>query len=208
MSSLINIPPVAESPHGQDMKARIMSEAIRLFCEKGYQATSVREIVDATGVTKPTLYYYFKNKEDLFRIILSESMEEHLRRLSVAANTESLAIEETLLAIAQMYIDNAQEFPNEIRFMHSVAFTGIYQEIYDFFSHYYRVFHIYHEVMVAGQASGEIRDDMSADALGRLFMDLNTGNMRYLTFCPQASVADVSADETVRLFMAGARRAH
>ena len=36
-----------------------------LFAERGYDATSVREIVEAAGVAKPTLYYYFRSKEGL-----------------------------------------------------------------------------------------------------------------------------------------------
>ena len=37
----------------------IARAAARLFAERGYDATSVREIVEAAGVAKPTLYYYF-----------------------------------------------------------------------------------------------------------------------------------------------------
>ena len=40
--------------------AKIVAAAVRLFCEKGYEATAVREIVEAAGVTKPVLYYYFR----------------------------------------------------------------------------------------------------------------------------------------------------
>lgn len=40
--------------------------ATGLFGGRGYGATSVREVVEAAGVTKPTLYYYFANKEALF----------------------------------------------------------------------------------------------------------------------------------------------
>ena len=39
--------------------------AAKLFAERGYDATSVREIVEAAGVAKPTLYYYFRSKEGL-----------------------------------------------------------------------------------------------------------------------------------------------
>ena len=41
----------------------ILQAAVRLFARKGYEATSTREIVEAAGVTKPMIYYYFKNKE-------------------------------------------------------------------------------------------------------------------------------------------------
>jgi len=50
----------------QKTKFRIFFAAERLFAHKGYNGTAVREIVENAGVTKPTLYYYFRNKEDLY----------------------------------------------------------------------------------------------------------------------------------------------
>ncbi|MEW6258932.1 MAG: TetR/AcrR family transcriptional regulator [Thermodesulfobacteriota bacterium] len=47
-------------------KDLILDAAARLFSQKGYAGTSIREIVEAAGITKPTLYYYFRNKEELY----------------------------------------------------------------------------------------------------------------------------------------------
>lgn len=60
-------------PKGQNAKALLIKVATSLFAEKGYASTSVREIVEQAGVTKPALYYYFKNKEGLFLAILEEA---------------------------------------------------------------------------------------------------------------------------------------
>jgi len=51
-------------------RERLLETATELFAEKGYAGTSVREIVDRAGVSKPVLYYYFKSKEGLFYAIL------------------------------------------------------------------------------------------------------------------------------------------
>lgn len=48
------------------VRDRLLNAALQLFAEKGYEATSVREIALAAEVTKPTLYYYFKSKEGLY----------------------------------------------------------------------------------------------------------------------------------------------
>jgi len=47
-------------------RQRLLDAAAELFNSKGYAAATVREIVKAAGVTKPVLYYYFKNKEGIF----------------------------------------------------------------------------------------------------------------------------------------------
>lgn len=44
---------------------KILRMGIRLMANNGYQATSTRAIVEAAGVTKPMLYYYFGSKEGL-----------------------------------------------------------------------------------------------------------------------------------------------
>ena len=58
--------PDAPGDEPVDVRQRILMAATELFGRQGYSATSVREVVAHAGVTKPTLYYYFANKEALF----------------------------------------------------------------------------------------------------------------------------------------------
>lgn len=46
-------------------KMAVLREAAAQFCEHGYAATQMSEVARRLGVTKPTIYYYFKNKEDV-----------------------------------------------------------------------------------------------------------------------------------------------
>ena len=46
---------------------KILQVAIEMLARKGYHATSTREIVEAAGVTKPMLYYYFGSKAGVCR---------------------------------------------------------------------------------------------------------------------------------------------
>lgn len=48
-----------------DTRARIQEVALKLFTEQGYEATSLREIAEALGVTKAALYYHFRTKDDI-----------------------------------------------------------------------------------------------------------------------------------------------
>ena len=59
----------------------ILQAAVRLFARKGYEATSTREIVEAAGVTKPMIYYYFKNKEGLYEAVLTRFLSQFAVRL-------------------------------------------------------------------------------------------------------------------------------
>src|SRR5438046_2567046 len=61
----------------------ILRASVQLFLERGYARTAVNEIADQLKITKPALYHYFRNKEDIllecYRIgclLIRESMDE------------------------------------------------------------------------------------------------------------------------------------
>ena len=54
------------------VRQRLMDSAVLLFTTRGYAATSVREIVEMAGVTKPALYYHFDSKEGIYLAILDD----------------------------------------------------------------------------------------------------------------------------------------
>lgn len=68
-------------------RERLLASALTLFNQRGYAAASVREIVDAAGVTKPVLYYYFGNKEGIYLELMQTS---YVTFESLAARTNSL----------------------------------------------------------------------------------------------------------------------
>src|SRR5262249_23178985 len=61
--------------------------AARVFAQNGYDATSVREIVEAAGVAKPTLYYYFRSKEGLAQALLNVPLTNLVGALRKAVST-------------------------------------------------------------------------------------------------------------------------
>jgi TetR/AcrR family transcriptional regulator len=82
-----------DEPEGQAVQQRLLQAARDLFTEKGYAATSVREIVDAAGVTKPMLYYYFKSKEGIYLELFREPFAFFSQILEDARNEEGTALD-------------------------------------------------------------------------------------------------------------------
>jgi AcrR family transcriptional regulator len=64
---------------GIERKQQLLAAAARLFAEQGYASTRVVDIVDAAGVAKGLFYWYFENKEALFRELASD-IRHQLRR--------------------------------------------------------------------------------------------------------------------------------
>ena len=72
------------SPLYADQREQILAQAARLFAERGYSGTSMNEVASACGVSKPTLYHYVRDKDQL----LVEIAETHVNRL--VAQTEEV----------------------------------------------------------------------------------------------------------------------
>jgi AcrR family transcriptional regulator len=78
--------PIAE-PVDVTVRERLLTAALTIFNTKGYAAASVREIVVAAGVTKPALYYYFKNKNGIYLELVRRAQE--LFQKAISQNTPS-----------------------------------------------------------------------------------------------------------------------
>jgi AcrR family transcriptional regulator len=114
-------------------------KAIELFSTKGYDATSVREICEAAGITKPTLYHFYGSKEGVYRAIVDGALEDFRRNLMAAIQMGGTP-SETLRRIGRTHFANVRRDASLLRFIlalvHSPAssaprtdFPKYYEEI-------------------------------------------------------------------------------
>lgn len=83
---------------------RIVETAARLFMQRGYRAVSINDIVRAAGVTKPTLYYHFADKEELFVQMGLRKLAELHSRMDAALVARTGA-ENRMRALATVLLD-------------------------------------------------------------------------------------------------------
>jgi TetR/AcrR family transcriptional regulator len=105
-----------------EAESRLLQSALSLFAQKGYEGTSIREIIEGAGVTRPVLYYYFENKEDLFRRIVESKFNELTKRIADIKDNffESLG---RLKAIMRTTFALAEESPEAVRLILQVFFA-------------------------------------------------------------------------------------
>ncbi|MGH3504884.1 MAG: TetR/AcrR family transcriptional regulator [Nocardioidaceae bacterium] len=86
-------------------RRRVLSESAEIFSRRGFRATSMNEIAAAVGLSKPTLYHYFRSKEELLVRIYSDVLDESLAmgRTTVAAAGSPLAAIRDLIASRVAY---------------------------------------------------------------------------------------------------------
>jgi TetR/AcrR family transcriptional regulator, cholesterol catabolism regulator len=73
-----------------ERRIQILDEAATLFRERGFEATSMREIAARVGVSKPALYYWFPNKDDLLVGIILQALEQLCLRTEKAISRSDL----------------------------------------------------------------------------------------------------------------------
>lgn len=105
----------------QSVKTALLLAGISLFAEKGYASTAVREIVALAGVTKPVLYYYFKNKEGLFRAILDSAAERQEELMAEALGMTGTVLERIAFLYRRIY-QELTENRDLFRMIHNLIF--------------------------------------------------------------------------------------
>jgi AcrR family transcriptional regulator len=104
-------------------KARIFNAAAQLFSKKGYNGVSMREISEYTGLSKPTIYYYFGSKEGIFSALVDAGLHHNLGMFQEIIRKE-IPIKEKITEIAKIRFRQVLEYPELSKFfmmLHTVT---------------------------------------------------------------------------------------
>src|SRR5882724_4350204 len=100
-------------------KEKIIRVATHLFHKNGYQATTVDEIAETTGVTKSNLYYHFRSKEELALETLDMRMKQFESEVILPTLGEiSLSPKKRL----QRFYDRIVNFHSSLKCMYGCPF--------------------------------------------------------------------------------------
>lgn len=97
-----------------DLKEKIIRSAYELFVEKGYDKTTVAEIIKLVGTSKGGFYHHFKSKDELLEAITMNYIQELLESYEQLCRSEGSIIDKlnnVLITINQYKIDQVAEWP-------------------------------------------------------------------------------------------------
>jgi TetR/AcrR family transcriptional regulator, cholesterol catabolism regulator len=192
---------IATTPREDQVRAA----ALRLFKEKGYHATSMRDIANAVGINKGSLYSYIHSKEDLLIPVFERAMGvllEEIEQITADSDltpTERLkrAIQAHVSAVANnldvltVYLSEWRQLATE-----SLATNRSQRERYA---------ELFHEILRDGVAAGEFRRmDTRIVMLGMIGMS----NYLFRWYRPDGRLTPTQvADELIEMVMRGVRAA-
>ncbi|MFZ0547246.1 MAG: TetR/AcrR family transcriptional regulator [Candidatus Promineifilaceae bacterium] len=89
----------------EERKNQIIAAATAVFAEKGFYEARMDDIVEASGLSKGTLYWYFDSKDAIIFAILDDFFNQELAGMEQLASAEISAGEKIKLLIQQMTLD-------------------------------------------------------------------------------------------------------
>lgn len=81
------------------VKKGIIKSAVEIIIAKGFSNTSLTDIANRVGISKPALYWHFKNKDELFFEVINYVREEYLEKIREISRQTNLDPYEKLMQI-------------------------------------------------------------------------------------------------------------
>ena len=164
-----------ETGKAKSVKGRIVEAAWQLFYEKGYNGTTVDDIIDLSGTSKGSFYYYFNTKDELLNT-LSMILDDHYDELEKKMDPQSY---EKLLYL-NYEAHTMMEEKISIDLLASLYSTQLvaqgHRSLLDQNRKYYKLIS---SIIDEGQKKGEISDTVSVNEL-----------VKYYSMCERALVSD------------------
>jgi AcrR family transcriptional regulator len=187
-------------------KNQILDAAMAVFARLGFHEARMDDIVLASGLSKGTLYWYFKSKEDIIIAISQRLFSTDIEQLEGMLESGG-TVGERLLKLMSSRAQGLQEMSSVITILFEFYAAALHQEeVRQVIQDYFRGFHALLVALIQqGIDRGEFRPTNAveaATALDSLFEGLV---VRWL-IDPQAVQWDTQIESTVRLFLDGLRR--
>lgn len=161
----------------KSVKSRIVSAAWQLFYEKGYNGTTVDDIIELSATSKGSFYYYFSTKDELLDT-LSIILDDYYEELEAKMDPEMNSFSKLLYLNYEMH--RMMEEKINIGLLASLYSTQLASErpshLLDQNRNYYRLLN---RVVEEGQMRGQIRQGIPASEV-----------TRYYAMCERALVSD------------------
>jgi len=185
-------------------REKLLEIATALFAEKGYAGTSVREIVDRAGVSKPVLYYYFQSKEGLFYAILEWAADVQQEILNEFFTTSGTVLDRFIFFYRRIS-QGVEEYQNLYKMIHGLIYgppQGAPE--YDFPKYQRHMFDTVKRIYTSGLTAGEVKP-ADADEVAFLVLSLIDFSLNMNQVLPE--LADPQRPERLlRLAFAGLSR--
>jgi len=190
-----------------ETRQEILRAALKHFAHGGYAATSVQQIVEGARVSKPTLYYYFRDKAGLFQALVNEAHDERYRLMQEAA-ARGRSVREQLVEIVAVLFDYFRQNRELMRISLATAFAspGEMPEGLRYADRCERNFEFVHSLMKQALTKGELNQRFDSRELAFGFYGQTNAYLMAHLLMPDSRLNRRTAGRIVDLFLVGAAK--
>ncbi|MBN1663457.1 MAG: TetR family transcriptional regulator, partial [Deltaproteobacteria bacterium] len=92
-----------KSEQGKEKKKDIIEATLKLYADRGYYLTNIRDIAGAVGISAPTFYHYFRDKRELFVEVIEYVVRNIKEEVSAALDQEKDSGARTVVTFELFY---------------------------------------------------------------------------------------------------------
>jgi TetR/AcrR family transcriptional regulator, cholesterol catabolism regulator len=186
------VSPLRETPPTSPRRAEIVAAAARLFSERGYHGTSMRDLGSALGLLRGSLYAHIASKEDLLFDVVQEGASRFLLRGREASGLDAPAPERLRALLvghvetAIEHLESATVFLNEWRYLSDEKRDTVRAQRDEYEA-------MVRAVVQDGIDEGSFRPDVDVPLTARLV--LSAGNWTYAWYRPDGELGPTEIGE-------------
>lgn len=87
-----------------NIEGKIIAAAREIFIEKGYDGVKMCDIAARAGINRPTLYYYYRTKDKIFRAVFLSIVSTFIPKIQDTINDGALSVEDKIEKVIDIYI--------------------------------------------------------------------------------------------------------
>ena len=188
---------------GATTKAKLAESAWKLFYEKGYDNTTIEDIVDDSGTSKGSFYHYFKGKDDLLGT-LSMLFDAKYEELKTVMDPASDAVEKLIFLNHELFtmIDNSISLDLLSRLFSSQLTTRGEKSLLDRNRTYFKLLW---KIIKEGQEKKELRSDLSVNEIVDSYAMFERALMYDWCLCNGKYALARYSDQMMPMFLEGFR---
>jgi AcrR family transcriptional regulator len=177
--------PKVSAQYKEEKRNHILESALKCFGEKGYQATIIDDIVKDSNISKGAIYNYFESKEEIYLQLLKKRTDtffEDMERenANVTSTKAKLANLFTRFKKQELKEDDQQTMRVYIEFW---LYGSRQEDLKKILAERYnRFIEFIEKIIVEGQESGEIKQDLDPQNISRIFWAVRDGNVLHYSF--------------------------
>jgi AcrR family transcriptional regulator len=176
-------------------KHEILAKALDLFVEEGYEDVTFQKIADRCGITRTTLYIYFKNKREIFLWSLKQLTSAFETQIMEVISDKSLSAEDCLRKMFGVIIDgceeNSQLFTILLTYLLQLSKSGV-DPAERVTRRVIRLQHLMSTIIIRGIQDGEFKK-VSVKEANSMFYSLIESAIFRLSVLNQKNIEDVRA---------------